>query len=233
MRSFFSFLFFLSMLSVGCNSSKDQQYEGNPESLYFDYQLSAKEGDDKLTVMLQYRAGGEQGDAVAIGEIGTVELDGLPVPVDSTRKSGFFYETHQPLVSFTGKHFIVFRTTAEKAYKEEFEFKPMLLNSALADTIRKNEYDSDPMMIELEGVGPEEILTVLLTDTSMNNGVSRLDTVRDGKLLLTGDDFKNLSPGPVQLELIREYTRQLSNSTETGGRLLISYSLKREFVLKG
>ncbi len=208
-----------------CNNKKDKNYEPKPEAIYFDYQITGKEGDDNLTVMLQYRDGGEDGDAIAVGK---VILDGEIVTVDSAKMTGFFYELHKPISSFSGKHTIVFTDADQKEYKEEFEFQPVVLLTAIADTIKKNE-----LVFSFQGMEAEDYIRVVLTDTSFyNDGINVVSTVSDGKLVISQSDLANIALGPVQLEFIREYERPVKNGTEAGGRLLITYSLKREFIMK-
>ena len=98
----------------------------------------------------------------------------------------------------------------------------------VADTIQRNDF-----ALELEGLEAKDYIRLLMTDTSfINNGINRVDAVTNGHMMITKDDLETLANGPVQLELIREYERQVKNDTGARGRLLITYSLKREFFLK-
>ena len=213
-----------------CNNKKDKNYEPKPEAIYFDYQITGKEGDDNLTVMLQYRDGGEDGDAIAVGK---VILDGEIVTVDSAKMTGFFYELHKPISSFSGKHTIVFTGADQKEYKEEFEFQPVVLVIVVADSIRRNEPGIDSIVFVFEGLEFEDYVRVVLTDTSFDNdGINRVDTVVTGHLYITKADLEFLANGPIQLEFILKHERPVKNGTEAGGRLLITYSLKRDFFLK-
>lgn len=197
----------------------------NPDALWFDYQVTGKEGNDNLTIMLQYKYGGEDGDAIAAGN---VLLDGEILPADSTKMTGVFYELHKPIASFTGNHHILFTDFNNKQYKEEFNFQPVVLSVLIADTLQRSE-----LVFKLEGLEKEDYIRVLLTDTSfINNGINRVDKLINGNLLISKADLESLANGPVQLELIREQERKVKNATEEGGRLLITYSLKREFFLK-
>jgi|CXWL01.1.fsa_nt_gi hypothetical protein len=220
--------FILGIVFIACNNKKDKPYKTNPEAIWFDYKIIGEESDDNLTVMLQYRAGGEEGDAIAVGEPGKVMLDGEAVPADSTKMTGTFYELHKPVAAFAGKHSIVFTNADKKEYREEFDFQPVVLATLLADTVLRRD-----LVFEFEGLEPEEYLRVLLTDTSFaNDGINRVDTVLNSRLVITKTDLEYLANGPVQLEFIREYERPVKNGTKEGGRLLITYSLKREFILK-
>jgi len=59
-----------------------------------------------------------------------------------------------------------------------------------------------------------------------------MEKILDGRLVISREDLETIGTGPVQLELIREYERGVKNRTDAGGRLQITYSLKREFFLK-
>jgi hypothetical protein len=225
MSRFFPFLFCVSsILVLSCNNKKGSD-EVNPESIYIDYKITGKEGDDNLTVLLQYRSGGEDGDAVSIGN---VIVDGEMLSADSAKMNGYFYELHKPIAEFSGKHSIVFTDINKKEYKEEFNFQPVVLLTTVADTVQRKD-----LILELKGLEAKDYVRVLMTDTSfVNNGINRVDAVMNGKLIISAAELETLANGPVQLELIREYEKPVKNGTEEGGRLFITYSLKREFFLK-
>ncbi len=216
----------ISVVSLfACNNNKDKNYTRNTNALYVDYQVTGKEGDDNLTVLLQYRMGGEDGDGISMD---SVMLDGELLLADSTKMNGIFYELHKPIAGFAGTHSILFTDINKKGYKEEFNFQPVVLSTPVADTIQRNDF-----ALELEGLETKDYVRVLMTDTSfINNGINRVDAVTDGHLMITKADLETLANGPVQLELIREYERRVKNDTGARGRLLITYSLKREFFLK-
>jgi 8-oxo-dGTP pyrophosphatase MutT (NUDIX family) len=226
-KSFTGVIMFSIVVLVSCiNADKEKANNTDPGHIYFDYKITGEEGDDNLTVMLQYREGGEDGDAIAPG--GKVMLDEEMLEYDSTKMGGFFYELHKPIAAFTGKHHIVYTGTDKKEYKEEFEFRPVVLLTVLGDTLPRSE-----MIVEFEGLEPEDHLRVVLTDTSYyNDGINRVDTVINGRLVITRSDLESLAPGPIQLNFIREFERPVKNGTEEGGRLQIVYSLHREFFLK-
>jgi hypothetical protein len=229
MSQFFSLLFFISSIFFfACSNKDDTSKTVDPDDLYFDYKIAGEHGNDTITILLQYRVAGIEGDAISIGEIGKAELDGEPVPEDSTKMSGNFYEMHKPVSVFTGKHQIVFTHRNNKTYQEEFDFQPFTLLTQVADTLLRSK-----LVFDFGGLQPEESMTVLMTDTSfLNEGISRVYRIQGGRLEITQTELLNLSNGPIQLEFIKEEERPLKNGTGTGGRLLIIYSLKREFFLK-
>jgi uncharacterized membrane protein (Fun14 family) len=56
-------------------------------------------------------------------------------------------------------------------------------------------------------------------------------TVNDGSININKDDLAKLASGPVNMELVRENSRPIVNGTPEGGKLVISYSLRKEFWL--
>lgn len=221
-------LFSIIVSLVSCGSADKENIDNaDPGNIYFDYKVTAAEGDDNLTVMLQY-TDGEGGDALAVDDPGQVMLDGEQIAADSTKMSGFFYELHKSITAFAGKHSIVFTDVHGKEYKEEFDFKPIVLLTQMADTGKR-----DDLIFEFEGLEPEDFLRVLLTDTSyINEGINEVYKVLNGRLTIKKNALETLANGPVQLEFIREYERPVKNGTAEGGRLQITYGLKRIFFLK-
>jgi len=217
------------LVLTGCkNADKKGDQPVSPDNIYFDYQVTGAEGDDNLTIKLQYREEDEEGDGLAFGEPGKVEVDGQRILADSSRMSGYFYELQKPGADFAGPHFILFTSSTGKEYREEFNFQPITLLTPIGDTVRRDE-----LVLEFEGLGPDDQIRLLLTDTSfINDGINRMEKILDGRLVISREDLETIGTGPVQLELIREYERGVKNRTDAGGRLQITYSLKREFFLK-
>jgi hypothetical protein len=198
----------------------------NEDDIYFDYRISANEEDDNLTIFLRFMDGPE-GETLVISEPAKVELDGELIKVDSSGRTGAFYELQKRIAGFAGQHQIVFSGNNKK-YTEKFWFEPMVLKTVIPDTISRED-----LVLELEGLEQEDHVRVIVLDTSIHNeGINRLDTVINGKILLNSFDLNQLATGPIHLELHRENERDLENGTETGGRIYLTYTLKRDFYLK-
>ena len=221
------------LFSCANNKEPDSSDEVDPEAIYFDYQVRGEEGNDYITVLLQFRFGGENGGTLTLEEPGKVELDGEVIAPDSSKITGAYYEIQKPIKVFTGRHSIVFTGSDKKIYKNEFDFQPLLLLTTIGDTLRRSDLVFDPIVIGFNGLNSEDYVRVLLTDTTFTgNGINRLDTVRNGRLLITKQELENIANGPVQLEFIREHERRVKNRMGERGKLQITYSLKREFILK-
>lgn len=225
---YFLFLAAMVLVAVGCGSKDKPASSFNAEDIFFDYKISGRETDDKLTVLLQFREGEEDGNAISIAEWGKVTLDGEELMGDSSKRAGFFYETHRAIGDFTGKHTIVLSGGEEEEYKEDFDFQRVELLTEVPDTLAREE-----LVLEFAGLEPEDYLRVLIVDTSViNEGINRVDTLQNGRLIITSEDLQKLDSGPIQLLFFRELVIPTKASTNKGGRILITYSLGREFFLK-
>lgn len=221
---------FISIFSLGSCTSNEigNSKDVNPESIYFDYKVWGEEGNKDVTVMLQYRFAGPNGTTLVLDEPAKVELDGEIIRADSSKMSGAYYEVIKPVREFTGNHSIVFTNLEKKQYKEEFNFQPVILRTKIPAELKRGD-----LQFELDGLDPVDYVRVLITDTSFESeDINRIDTVRNGRVVVKGEDLKKLVNGPIHLELSKEFDKPVKNRTREGGRLSFSYGLKREFLLK-
>lgn len=221
------FLFFSFIIS-SCNSNEIGNIRDvNPERIYFDYRVSAEEGSEYVTVLLQYRFGGVNGTTLVLEDPSKVELDGERIVSDSSRMTGAFYEIMKPAKDFHGKHSILFTDITKKEYREEFNFQPMIMRTEPPAMVHR-----DDLVFEMDGLNPVDYVRILLTDTSFTSeGINRIDTVKNGRIFISKIDLQNLVNGPIQLEFYKENERSVKSRTEEGGKISVSYGLKREFQL--
>ena len=217
-------LFLFSCTSDEIGNSKDV----NPDAVFFDYEVWAEEGKEDVTVNLQYRMGGKNGTTLVLDEPSKVILDGEQLKVDSAKVTGAYYEVQRPLTSFSGKHTINFTDLNKKEYNEEFEFTPFSLEPDVPATLNRGD-----LVFNFKGLDPVDYLSVILTDTSFTSAdINDVDTVRNGQLVIRADRLSALINGPIHLQFYREQTLPLKKSTQEGGKLMISYGLKRDFELR-
>jgi hypothetical protein len=228
-KCFFVLMLFVTAVLVGCTSNEiGYSKDVSPEAVYFDYNIWGDEESGNVTAKFQYRFGGPNGTTLVLEDPAKVEFDGELLPVDSSRMNGAWYEISKPVKDFYGEHLVVYTDTYQKQYKEKFEFSVFSLIAEIPKEIKR-----DDLLFQLDGLAPEDYIKVLLTDTSFyGRGIDRLDTVHNGKIHITRQDLDNLKNGPVSLEFYREDERALKETTKEGGRLSISYGLKRVFELK-
>jgi hypothetical protein len=221
--TFISLFFLFSCTSNEISNSKDV----NPDAVFFDYKVWADESREDVTVNLQYRMGGKNGTTLVLDEPSKVLFDGEQLQPDSAKVTGAYYEIQRPFSSFAGTHTITFTDLNKKEYNEEFEFVPFTVDS-ISSVMHRGD-----LVFTFKGLDPVDYLNVILTDTSFESAdINDMDSIKDGKLIISKNRLSALVNGPINLQFYKEIVKPLKNSTKEGGKLFISYGLKREFELK-
>lgn len=222
-------LTFITVLFFSCHSNEiGNSKDVNPEAVYFDYKIWGEEGKEDVTVLLQYRFGGKNGTTLVLNDPATVSIDGKQIPADSSKLTGAFYEMMFPINNFSGKHTILFTDLNRKKYEEEFEFIPFTLKTKIPGQIKRGD-----LVFEMEGLNHIDYIRVFATDTSFESpGINRIDTVKNGRIIITMTELESLVNGPINLEFYKEDESNVRNGTKEGGVIDITYGVKREFELK-
>jgi hypothetical protein len=223
------FLFFgFAAIVTGCTNPDKINTHINYDQLYFDYTVTGGEDNENVTCVFQYKYGDEEGKAVNV-EPAKTELAGQALEADSAKLSGFFYEVQKPIDSFADKHIIVFKTTDGKQYRNEFDFFPVALEGELPESIHRK-----PFTIQLKNFPPtERSVRLLLLDTAFeSSGFNDLVPVVKGKVNIDQYILASVENGPVILEIYLEQEVPLKQRTNAGGKISITYALKKEFELK-
>jgi hypothetical protein len=223
------FVLFLgfAVILAGCTNRDKIKSTLDYNRLYFDYAITAEEDAGYATCVFQFKERGEEGKTVNI-EPATIKLDGQKLETDSAKLSGFFYELQKPIDSFAGRHAIVFTTPAEKEYGNEFEFTPFTLQKELPEKISRKS-----LSIRLKNFPPaEKSVRLLLLDTAFeSSGFNDMVPVVNGKVTINETIFKSVKKGPINLALYMEQELSLKEKTMAGGRIFITYGLKRQLEL--
>ena len=224
-----SIFFFPIVIGTACTSDEiGNSKDVNPDAVFFDYEVWAEEGKQDVTVKLQYRMGGPNGTTLVLNEPSNVFLDGEKLELDSAKFSGAYYESQKPLASFAGKHTILFTDLNKKEYREEFEFTPFQIKPDVPEVLNR-----DDLVFELSGLEPVDYIRISLTDTSFaSKDINDVDTVKNGRLVISANRLSSLTNGPINLQFYKEMEKAVKNGTAEGGKLSITYGLKREFELK-
>jgi hypothetical protein len=217
----------LAAIVSGCTNRDKVKSTLDYDRLYFDYAITAEEDAGYATCVFQFKEGGEKGKAVNI-EPATVELDGQELETDSAKLSGFFYEVQKPIDSFAGKHLLVFTTVGGKEYKNEFEFSQFTLEKKLPEKMNRKSFS-----IQLKNFpATEKSVRLLLLDTAFeSSGFNDRVPLVDGKITINELILKNVKKGPIILGLYIEQEIPLKQRTLAGGKISITYGLKKEFEL--
>lgn len=227
-KNFFLTVLFAVLLARCSNDKTSPEKKVDPNVIYFDYRVWGDEENSEVTVRLQYFIGEEGGKTVSWEHSGKVEFDGETLQVDSSRMNGFYYEAMIPQENFVGRHSIVFTNNNGKQYKEEFDFSVISLKTEIPAVINRQEF-----VIGLNGLDSGEAVRLLLNDTAFySRGIDRIDTVRNDSIIITPRDLENLKNGPVYLEIYKEAEWPLKEPGRGGGRLSVSFGLKRVFELR-
>lgn len=226
----FPFIFLLLIFSyVSCtNSETSSQRNEMPSGIYFDYKIRGQENDSSVSIYLLYRRGGPNGNTIKLSDPAKVELDGDPLAVDSAKLAGVFYDIEKPANTFPGKHTIVFTDFDDKEQDLEFNYKPFKLKTKIPATVNRGD-----LVFDFSGLSNGDYLRVILADTSFQSrDLHEIDTIQNNRLVIPAYKLKTLTNGPVTLILSKEIERPISNGTGQRGKLLISYTMQREFVVK-
>lgn len=228
-RTSFVIFFLLVLFATSCNDTEiGSAKDVDPDTIYFDYRVTGEEGNDNATVLLQYRFGGKSGTTLTIDAPGKVELDGEAIGVDSTKMTGAFYETEKPVEQFKGAHTIRYTSTDKKVYEETFSFPFFTIEGKIPDTLSRRSFS-----LLLNGLKENEVLDISMSDTSYTgDGVLRKARLENTRLSVTDDDLSKLASGPILFEITKETERPVKKGTREGGKIIVAYTIRREFWLK-
>ena len=228
MNRFVIFFCAFWLTGVACNNHEETIIRHiDPDEVWLDYQVWGEEDKENVTVMLQFRTDYSDKDTRLLDEPAGIMLDGEELKADSSKMTGFYYEMERPLQSFSGNHVITFQDFEGKTHEEKFIFQPFWLKEEIPQQVSRT-----GLTIQLEGLEKESYIRVVALDTAFrSNGINDVDTVKNGQLILSEKRLKNLKNGPVHIEIFQEQEWPLKNSWKGGGRLSVSYGLKRDFEL--
>jgi hypothetical protein len=202
--------------------------KANSGIIFSDYRIWGDEEGGNVSVKLQFFRGGPDGDATLLTPPASVRFDGEELGADSSRFNGAWYASLRPVEDFGGPHEIIFTDDSARIYKTAFEFPIISFKNEVPAVITRGD-----LVFEVNGLKAGDRIRLSLVDTTFpGTGLERLDTVKDGRILVSKKELGSLKNGPINLNLNREEDRWLNQPIPERGRLYISYSLKREFVLQ-
>lgn len=228
MKVFFVVVCSLALASCLNNKAEKEESKGiDPQTIFHDYRITAEEDRENVTIMLQYRIG-KDGDPLSLNEALSVKLDGTPLQPDSTRLSGAYFEAERPLAEFAGNHTISLTDARNKEHKAEFNFQPFTLAEEIPERVPKKPFSIRVSNFQ-EGEG--EVRLVMIDTSFASQDVNEDIVIENGEIRIGNDKLANLALGPVNMEIHFEEVRPLRKISREGGRLQLSYSLRRQFEL--
>ena len=227
MNKLLSILILISFISC-LDVPKKKNNHVDPNAVYFDYRISAAETEKNAVIYLQFRSGDKDGNSLRLDSPSKVILDLETIDVDSAGLTGSYYEIQKPINSFSGKHEIVFVDKHGKKFTEKFSFTPFKLKTTIPPVVMRGD-----LVFNFDGLEKLDLLRVVATDTSFaSNDINQFDTVRNGRLVIPESHLRNLVDGSINIIFSKEVEKPVKNGTSAGGRMEVSYEVRKEFVLK-
>ena len=222
------YLLSLSLVFISCMDTAPSLGDGpDTDEIYFDYKVWGGEETGYVTTKLQFRHRNRMGTPFRLEPPFGVELDGQVLEPDSSAMNGVYYEASYPIEEFIGQHSIVFTGSDSSLFKEEFRFNPISFSKEIGEIVPR-----DNLEIFLAGAEDSDRVRIIMMDTAaFSEGVDRTYYVKNGSVTVDSFEISTLKPGPVYLEVHTERERRVKNGTLAGGRISLSYSLKRMFQL--
>ncbi len=202
----------------------------NPETIHTLYSINFTEGQPTVRCTATFRFGGNKGTTLVLNSPARILLDGESIKVDSSLFSGAYYQVEKPFSSFAGRHEFTFLNANGSTIKEAFTFKPFSLVSAIAPAINRKDW---PLVFE--GLDDGSKINISISDTSSKTeDIGREFTIQNNRAIVTAAELGQLKKGPLAISIYRYSTRPLQQSTQEGGEIFMSYTLKpRKTILKG
>ncbi len=206
LKKCFLIIAFAALFMAGCISGDNTVVNSkgiNTPDIYFDYKIGGDEESGDVTIKLQYRKKGAEGEPIGLNNIGEVTFDDEVLQSDSSRMNGSYYEASRLVKDFAGQHHIIFTDFEKKEYREEFNFSIFSLKTAIPEMLSRKD-----LVLELDGLDTTDFVHLLVYDTSFySRGIDKVDTVKDGRITISQNEMDNLRNGPVFLEIYREENR--------------------------
>jgi hypothetical protein len=220
------YLYFFLMLIVyaGCTNPENKPEGTIPSSpLYYSLNIWGEEGNDSINCLFQYHSRRIDGPVIFPGQKAIVQLDNEVLKADSAKLSGPYYDLRIPKDGFNGNHLLQFTGTGNKLINVQFTFNAFHPSPGWPVSIKRGPYQLKFKNFPLN----PSVVRLSLVDTSFaTNDFNELVDVENGRLQLTASMFKDLTPGPISMEITREEEKPDKN-----GKIWISYSIRREFEL--
>ena len=197
--------------------------------IFADYKISAEEGSDTVTILLQFRDESRDEENIGFENGGLLRFDGESLEAGHSKMLGIYYETRKPLAGFTGKHTIEFTDRDHHKHQETFNFETLILQEEVPDTLEAGNLELHFAPL----TGKNSQFRIVLTDTSyLGNGISHACEVKNNTVIIPASEMIMLHKGPVMLQCYLEDERESGDTGLAGGIISVTYGLKRRFFLK-
>ena len=209
--------------ATACSSNEiGNSKDVNPETIYMDYSVDYREGDDSVNCFLQYRFAGSNGTTLVLTSPSKVAIDGVEINADSANLSGAYYEKKFAADNFNGQHTITFTDINNKVLEEKFSFHRISCTTQIPQVIGKEKF-----VLAFNGAANSDVINVTISDTSAaTEDIQISNPVTSTQLIITAAQLKKLATGPVQINIFKNQDLPLQQPTAEGGKFILSYDIK-------
>ncbi|GAA4344148.1 hypothetical protein [Flaviaesturariibacter amylovorans] len=212
------------LLSCSSNDGGGEVVRRPEKGFYLEGTVRSEEGSPLVTVLLQGREDGPEGDFYE--GILDLKLDGQPLAADSSRLGGIFYEAQVPVEDFAGSHRLEGTAPGGATFKKEFTYAPLRFAAEPPARLSRTGF-----RLQLQGVPEGGAVVLVLTDTAfVSNDLAERVTVSKGLLTLSPDQLRDVRNGPAQLQLT--CLQELDLGEAVPGKVRIEHTLRRELELR-
>ena len=192
--------------------------------MYGTFLFTADDTVENVSGLFQF-SNGKNKRGVYLGKGSLLQFDGQSLQGDSISIAEVYYETSIPYDHFSADHILTLKTETGKSFKEEIDFKPVLLATEIAEEI-----DRSDLAFSIKGVDEYNKVQLALVDTAFNTNDVHIDNTLQGETLLVAKNrLKNISNGPLIIYLMIEKRMPLHSGLND--EIIVRYTFRRETEL--
>jgi hypothetical protein len=228
MKTNLIFLLFIAAGLHACQSPEAEKKPARKPPVNLALRIWGEEGSEFFHCLAQVQS---MEAIAATGKLSsgeTLAVDGISLLPDSARYSGVFYQADLPVDQFAGEHNVSLTSSDGRTHSGKFDFTPfsIKLDTGIALTAGEMEFQL------LNFPGGENQVHLLITDTAYaTDDINTFLPINDGRLVVSPVLLSGIKRGPVVMQIIFETEKFLSLGKDRV-KLLVSYSLAREIILK-
>jgi hypothetical protein len=194
-----------------------------PQTIYQGYDITYKEGEEKVKVFAQFRFAGQNGTTLVLSKPSSIAFDGQGLTVDSSAVTGAYYEALYPIAGFYGKHQFSYTDINVIKTQHVFNFQQFKLTGLPAIA-----YKNQPLQIPFDAadLGPDDYLEINSekSDSTFTITFTALDTSHF--IQIPAKELQRQKADNLMLSITLFKKIPLQNPTKEGGFIMIEYYLK-------
>ncbi len=218
------FYLFLVVILYGCASNEiGESKDVLQETIYQQYKISFREGDENAIVYAQFRFAGSNGTTLVLSSPGRLQFDGVAMEVDSSEYEGAFYKKTLAAKNFYGEHHICFTDINKRKYDNHF-----LLDSFKLMNVPAMALQNESLQIQFEPSmsGPDSYINLVAIETDSAFSVTYSGNDTNPFITIPAEEMKRQKGLQIKMMATLNKKMPLLQNTKEGGMLEIVYELK-------